>query len=314
MGAVEGGKRGDLFMYRTFFDLEVTRPGRGRHAARRVGQALRQAQPTAHVCCAQIKAENGALLHQVRNRQDAKFDFIMSQPVRPRGALRVAPARLTLRTRGGSRRAYATTAATTRRRAPLRAARPPRSAWPRQLPSARPCGWSRRCRCMRASPLRSPERMAPPQVVYQSHVGHKVDHGKVTAGALAGARRRAFPRGHTATHPDLRLLAAPRRADQLQPVRDTVRDLRSVLRQLLDEQAYQAKRDSTHLASACALLRGLGRAQPRADAAPRAANESTGRRAVFYACLEAGGLVVVSLAQVRRTRRPASRLLPSSVL
>jgi hypothetical protein len=41
-------------------------------------------------------------------------------------------------------------------------------------------------------------------------------------------------------------------ADQLQPMRDSMRGVRTVLRQLMEEQTYQRQRDAMHLASACA--------------------------------------------------------------
>lgn len=43
-------------------------------------------------------------------------------------------------------------------------------------------------------------------------------------------------------------------ADQLQPVRNTLRSVNQIMRQLLEEQKYQATRDSVHLASASAWL------------------------------------------------------------
>jgi len=66
-------------------------------------------------------------------------------------------------------------------------------------------------------------------------------------------------------------------AEELQPVQDTVKGLRVVLSRMLEEQLYAAKRDATHLAT----------------------NESTGRRTVAYSLLEASGLILISLVQVR---------------
>jgi hypothetical protein len=77
VGSVEGGRRGDLFMYRTFFDLEV-RPGGCCAGAWRSADAA----AARSLAAPQIKAEDGFVLHQVRNRQDAKFEFVMPKEVR----------------------------------------------------------------------------------------------------------------------------------------------------------------------------------------------------------------------------------------
>jgi hypothetical protein len=78
VGTVKGGKKGDLFVHRTFFDLEVRR-------------ALRQRslQPALTHWAPQITSESGEMLHQVRNRQDAKFEFVMPTSVRGARALRL---------------------------------------------------------------------------------------------------------------------------------------------------------------------------------------------------------------------------------
>ena len=98
--------------------------------------------------------------------------------------------------------------------------------------------------------------------MYHAFVGHAaaaVDHGKVTTGALrstapalllvvcgASLQRRAVGRRSWLTA----LFRLPRRADQLQPMRNTLRSLQQVMRQLLEEQKYQTTRDSVHIASA----------------------------------------------------------------
>ena len=64
-------------------------------------------------------------------------------------------------------------------------------------------------------------------------------------------------------------------------MRNTLRSLKQIMRQLLEEQKYQGVRDNVHIAT----------------------NTSTGRRAVFYAVLEAIALVGISAAQVLMVKR-----------
>jgi hypothetical protein len=88
-----------------------------------------------------------------------------------------------------------------------------------------------------------------------------------------------------------------------------MRGVRTVLRQLMEEQTYQRQRDAMHLASACATMThalSALRAPPpltRACSLRTAANESTGRRAVIYSVVESGGLICVSLLQVLLLKR-----------
>jgi hypothetical protein len=93
-------------------------------------------------------------------------------------------------------------------------------------------------------------------------------------------------------------------------MRDSMRGVRTVLRQLMEEQTYQRQRDAMHLASACATtmtwVECVARATTpltRARSLRTAANESTGRRAVIYSVVESGGLICVSLLQVLLLKR-----------
>jgi emp24/gp25L/p24 family/GOLD len=81
--------------------------------------------------------------------------------------------------------------------------------------------------------------------------------------------------------------------DQLSPVRDAVFQLRQTLRSILEEQRYQENRDRAMLAT----------------------TNSSGRRAVFWAVIEALVLVTISVAQVyllKRLFEGASSKLPRS--
>ena len=78
-------------------------------------------------------------------------------------------------------------------------------------------------------------------------------------------------------------------------MRNTLRSLQQIMRQLLEEQKYQSTRDSVHLASAFGGVPQAWLGLTRGGAA----NTSTGRRAVLYAVLEAVSLVAISVAQVR---------------
>lgn len=159
----------------------------------------------------QLKGPDGSLLHQIRNRQDGKFELALPTAVRACGAgvlraLRV----LSAPCRGAGRLASATTDGTTRRFSITRSWDTKTTWWTTEK--------SQRVRRLRAL-----------------HVSYHA----------------ATP---TPRASDLNRCASSTRADQLQPVRDTLRSLRQTMRQLLEEQTYQTTRDSVHLASAFARL------------------------------------------------------------
>ena len=78
---------------------------------------------------------------------------------------------------------------------------------------------------------------------------------------------------------------------------ESMRNVRLALRQLQEEQTYQANRDAMHLASTFATRHCAFSSAP--DAAAPAANESTARRALAYSILEAVGLLAMSVGQAR---------------
>ncbi len=165
VGAVEGGHRGDLFMYRTFFDLEVRAVGwccspprarvffdasRWRRRADQDGQradALPGPQPAGREVRVH-DAQGGARTHACAEQ----FAPTLRQSLK-----RAAPC---ARCRGGSRHASATMAGTT----------------PRHGALAR--GWRHNRHLSELHPA-----LPSAQVAYHTFIGHKVDHGKVTAGA-----------------------------------------------------------------------------------------------------------------------------------